>query len=105
MDTSLVLGKALPAGVRGLSQALIIYLLAVLLGVHIDWSPLALIGISLVVLLGAAFFSTFSLIIACLVKTRERFMGIGQVLTMPHGATPILADRGGWAIARVACRL
>ena len=35
------------------------------------------------VVLGAAFFSTFSLIIACLVKTRERFMGIGQVLTMP----------------------
>jgi hypothetical protein len=31
----------------------------------------------------AALFSTFSLIIACLVKTRERFMGIGQVLTMP----------------------
>ena len=28
-------------------------------------------------------FSTLSLIIACLVKTRERFMGIGQVLTMP----------------------
>jgi ABC-2 type transport system permease protein len=28
-------------------------------------------------------FSTFSLIIACLVKTRERFMGIGQLLTMP----------------------
>ena len=32
------------------------------------------------VLLGAAVFSTFSLII---VKTRERFMGIGQILTMP----------------------
>jgi ABC-2 type transport system permease protein len=55
----------------------------VLLGVHVDWSPPALIGVFLVVLLGAAFFSTFSLIIACLVKTRERFMGIGQVLTMP----------------------
>jgi len=25
----------------------------------------------------------FSLIIACLVKTRECFMGIGQILTMP----------------------
>lgn len=25
----------------------------------------------------------FSLIIACLAKTRERFMGIGQILTMP----------------------
>src|SRR5438477_407323 len=33
--------------------------------------------------LGAAIFSTFSLAVACLVKTRERFMGIGQVLTMP----------------------
>ena len=37
----------------------------------------------IVVMLGAAFFATFSLIIACLVKTHERFMGIGQVLTMP----------------------
>jgi ABC-2 type transport system permease protein len=34
-------------------------------------------------MLGSAIFSTFSLIIACIVKTRERFMGIGQVLTMP----------------------
>jgi ABC-2 type transport system permease protein len=34
-------------------------------------------------MLGSAVFSTFSLIIACLVKSRERFMGIGQVLTMP----------------------
>jgi ABC-2 type transport system permease protein len=35
------------------------------------------------VVLGSAIFSTFSLIMACIVKTRERFMGIGQVLTMP----------------------
>jgi ABC-2 type transport system permease protein len=81
--TALVLGKALAAGVRGFSQAIIIYLLAWLLGVHINWNPLALLGVLVLVLLGAACFSTFSLIIACLVKTRERFMGIGQVLTMP----------------------
>ena len=37
----------------------------------------------LIVVLGSATFSTFSLVIACIVKTRERFMGIGQVLTMP----------------------
>ena len=80
---ALVLGKALSAGVRGLAQAIIIYGLALLLGVKMDWHPTALIGVGLVVILGAAFFSTFSLIIACLVKTRERFMGIGQVLTMP----------------------
>jgi ABC-2 type transport system permease protein len=35
------------------------------------------------VVLAATLFSTFSLIIACIVKTRERFMGVGQVLTMP----------------------
>ena len=80
---ALVLGKALSAGVRALSQAIIIYILALLLGVKVNWSPLALLGVMLIVFLGAGFFSTFSLIIACLVKTRERFMGIGQVLTMP----------------------
>ncbi len=80
---ALVLGKALSAGVRALSQAVIIYVLAWLLGVAINWSLPALAGVLLVVLLSAGFFSTFSLIIACLVKTRERFMGIGQVLTMP----------------------
>jgi ABC-2 type transport system permease protein len=80
---ALVLGKALSAGVRGLTQAVIVYLLALLLGVQMNWSPGALLGMLFAVILGAAFFSTFSLIIACLVKTRERFMGIGQLLTMP----------------------
>jgi len=80
---ALVLGKGLAAGVRGLAQALIVYVLALLLGVRMDWNPLALLGVIVMVILGATCFATFSLIIACLVKTRERFMGIGQVLTMP----------------------
>jgi ABC-2 type transport system permease protein len=81
--TALVLGKALAAGVRALSQVLVIYALAVLLGVDLNWSLLALLGVIVIVFLGAALFATFSLIIACLVRTRERFMGIGQLLTMP----------------------
>lgn len=81
--TALVLGKALSAGVRALVQAIIIYLLTLALGVQLNWQPHALAGVALLVILGAALFSTFSLIIACIVKTRERFMGIGQVLTMP----------------------
>ena len=80
---ALVLGKALSAGERSLVQAFIIYLLSLLLGVSLRFDLLALVGVLLVVVLGSALFSTFSLIIACLVKTRERFMGIGQVLTMP----------------------
>src|SRR3989441_3869442 len=58
-------------------------MLAVLLGVRMDWNPLPVAGVLVTAFLGAALFSTFSLIIACLVKSRERFMGIGQVLTMP----------------------
>jgi ABC-2 type transport system permease protein len=80
---ALVLGKALSAGERALVQAVIVYSLALVLGVRLSWNPLALAGVLVVVLLGSALFSTFSLIIACLVKTRERFMGIGQLLTMP----------------------
>lgn len=105
--TALVLGKALSAGVRGLVQGLFIYLLALILGVRVNWHPLALAGVLLTVMLGAAIFSTFSLIIACLVKTRERFMGIGQVLTMPlffaSNAIYPIAIMPGWlqVISRV----
>src|SRR5208337_1902453 len=81
--SALVLGKALSASERGLSQAVIIYVLAVLIGVHINWSLVSVLGVLFVVILGSALFSTFSLIIACLVRTRERFMGVGQLLTMP----------------------
>jgi len=81
--TALVLGKAVSAGVRALSQAMIVYAVAVVLGVRMNWNASALGGVIVLVVLGAALFSTFSLIIACIVKTRERFMGIGQVLTMP----------------------
>jgi ABC-2 type transport system permease protein len=80
---ALVLGKALSAGIRSLSQAVIIYLLAFLLGVKLNWTVSGLIGVIATVILGAALFSALSLIIASLVKTRERFMGMGQVLTMP----------------------
>jgi ABC-2 type transport system permease protein len=81
--SALVLGKALSASERGLAQAAIIYLLAFALGVKLNLAPVALVGVVFIVILGSALFATFSLIIACLVKTRERFMGIGQLLTMP----------------------
>ncbi|MDR3566849.1 MAG: ABC transporter permease [Syntrophobacteraceae bacterium] len=80
---ALVLGKGISAGVRALTQVVIVYALSVMLGVKINWSPAALSGVIGAVLLGAACFAMLSLIIACIVKTRERFMGIGQVLTMP----------------------
>ena len=80
---ALALGKALSAGVRAMSQAIVVYLLALILGVGLNWNPLNLIGVLVIIVLCAATFSAFSLMIAFLTKTRERFMGIGQVLTMP----------------------
>jgi len=81
--SALVLGKAASAGVRGLTQTVIIYGVTLLLGIHVRLAVLPVLGVLIAVLLGSAVFSTFSLVIACIVKTRERFMGIGQVLTMP----------------------
>jgi ABC-2 type transport system permease protein len=80
---ALVLGKAISAGLRGIVQAVIIYLVALALRIGIRWEFFAVAGVLSGVILGSAIFSTFSLIIACIVKTRERFMGVGQVLTMP----------------------
>src|SRR5450756_2854413 len=81
--SSLVFGKAVSAGFRGLVQAAVIYLIAFVMHVTIRHEPQAICGVLAGVLLGSGLFSTFSLIIACIVKTRERFMGIGQLLTMP----------------------
>lgn len=81
--TALVLGKAVSAAVRGLLQAIIVYALAMLMGIELSFNPINLIGVASLIALGSALFSTFSLAIACIVKTRERFMGIGQVITMP----------------------
>ncbi|MGH7618926.1 MAG: ABC transporter permease, partial [Gemmatimonadaceae bacterium] len=80
---ALVFGKAIAAGLRALTQGVIIVLLTLLLGVQVRLDPLALLGVGMVIVLGGAVFSTLSFVIACVVKTRERFMGIGQVLTMP----------------------
>ncbi len=79
----LVIGRAISAGIRGISQIFIIYFLSFLLDIHLRWDFIAIIGVLATVMLGGAIFSTFSLIIASIVKKRERFMGIGQVLTMP----------------------
>jgi ABC-2 type transport system permease protein len=93
-------GEALSAGVRALSQAIIIYILSYSLGAGISLSPLHILGVALALLLGSALFSLLSLVIACIVKTRERFMGIGQMLTMPiffaSNAIYPLALMPGW---------
>lgn len=80
---ALVWAKMLSAGIRGLSQAIIIFIFALILGIQLHITAFSIIGVLILVLLGAGFFTGVSMIMASLVKTRERFMGIGQILTLP----------------------
>jgi ABC-2 type transport system permease protein len=80
---ALVWGKMISAGIRGLSQAVIIFLFSLLLSIHLRLTPLVVLGVIVITMLGAGFFTGLSMIIASIVKTRERFMGVGQVVTLP----------------------
>jgi ABC-2 type transport system permease protein len=79
----LVLGKGASAIVRGLVQAAIIYALSICVGVQVDYSSVHILGAIAVIAFGSSLFCILSLIIACIVKNREHFMGIGQLITMP----------------------
>jgi len=81
--SSIILGKALSAGVRGMFQAVAVIILALILKVHLIMTPLSLIGVFVIIVLVSMCFACLSMAIASLVKTRERMMGFGQVMTMP----------------------
>lgn len=80
---SFVTGKALGAGIRAISQVLIILILAIILRLDIRWSIIGIVMSILTIVIGAMFFSSLSMALAAIVKSRERFMGVGQVITMP----------------------
>lgn len=81
--SALVLGKGLGAGVKGAIQAFAISVLAIVMGVDLNLNPLAWLLVLVVVFLGANFFATLSLVIAALVRDRERVQGLGQLIMMP----------------------
>ena len=80
---ALVTGKAFAAGMRGLAQAVIVLVLAAVLGVSMTVNPLRLLAVAVVLLLSSAFFCCLSIIIAGIAMSRERVMGIGQAIMMP----------------------
>ncbi|MGH3793550.1 MAG: ABC transporter permease [Pseudonocardiaceae bacterium] len=80
---ALVTGKAFAAAMRALVQALVVLVLAALLGVDLTSNPLKLLAMAVAVILGSTFFCCLSITIAGLVLSRDRLMGIGQAITMP----------------------
>ncbi|MFF7231717.1 ABC-2 type transport system permease protein [Streptomyces sp. 2333.5] len=80
---ALIAGKSFAAGVKALIQAVVVIVIAALLGVAMTWNPLRLLAVAVAVVLGSAFFSCLSMSIAGIVLTRDRLMGVGQAITMP----------------------
>jgi ABC-2 type transport system permease protein len=80
---ALVTGKAFAAGIRALAAALVVVAISLILGVSLTPNPLRLLGAVVVVVIGSAFFCCLSIIIAGLVLSRDRMMGIGQTIMMP----------------------
>jgi len=80
---AIVLGKAAGACVRALAQALLLLAVLAAAGIGVRWNALGIAGTLAMLMLGTAAFACMSMLLAAAVKERERFMGIGQLVTMP----------------------
>ncbi len=78
-----VIGRSIASGVRAIFQALIIIPVALLIGVRFVPNPLYFLVALLILFSISGGFAAISILVASLMKTRERFMGIGQALIMP----------------------
>jgi ABC-2 type transport system permease protein len=80
---STVIGKTIASGIRAIFQAFVIIPVALLLGVRVIAQPFFLLGGIGVLFLVSGGFAAVSILVASFMKTRERFMGIGQAIIMP----------------------
>lgn len=80
---SIIVGKAMAASIRGIFQGLLVFALSLIIGTGISTSPLNVLGVFGVVILLAMCFSSLSMVIASLAKSRDRMMGLSQVIIFP----------------------
>jgi len=78
-----VIGRSMASGVRAVFQALIIVPVALLVGVNFFPNIVYFVLALLIVFFASGGFAAISILIASFLKTRERFMGIGQAITFP----------------------
>jgi ABC-2 type transport system permease protein len=78
-----VIGRSMASGVRSIFQALIIVPVALVIGVRFFPNIACFIFALLIIFFASGGFAAISILIASFMKTRERFMGIGQAITMP----------------------
>ena len=79
----LVLGKALGAGMRSAPQVVLVLVAAAVTGIPLTWDMGGLVGAVLATVLATMFFACVCMTIASLVRSREHFTGLGQLVTLP----------------------
>src|SRR6201991_2153722 len=105
--TALVLGKAAGAATRAVVQAIVLLVVVAIAGIGLRWSVIGVVGALVLLAVGTGVFACMSMTIASLVKERERFIGIGQLILMPlffaSSALYPLSIMPGWlhVVARV----
>jgi ABC-2 type transport system permease protein len=105
--SAIVLGKASGAGVRAIIQGTLLLIVLAIAGIDLRWTVQGVIGALALLALATAGFACLSMVLAARLRTRERFMGIGQLITMPlffaSSALYPLAIMPGWlnALAHV----
>ncbi len=79
----IVSGRALAGAIRASTQLLVILLIAYAVGANLCYNPINILLALIVLIIGCMGFTALSILIASLLKTRERFMGIINAITMP----------------------
>ncbi len=80
---AIVIGRAMASGIRALFQVAIIVPFALLIGVRFRIDILGFIGALAIIFFSSGGFASISILVAAFMKSRERFMGIGQAIIFP----------------------
>jgi ABC-2 type transport system permease protein len=78
-----VIGRSMASGVRAIFQGLIIVPVALIIGVRFYPNAAYFISAFIIIFFASGGFAAISILVASFMKTRERFMGIGQAIIMP----------------------
>lgn len=78
-----VIGRSMASGVRAIFQAVILIPVALLIGVTFIPNLVYIAAAFAIIFFASGGFAALSIIVASFMKTRERFMGIGQAIIMP----------------------
>ena len=78
-----VIGRSMASGTRAIFQGLIVVPFALLIGVRFVPNAAYFISAFVIIFFASGGFAAISILVASFMKTRERFMGIGQAIIMP----------------------